>query len=212
MIRKGKEGVSLTILITAFDPFGGEPGNASAEVMARLTAPPGAALVTEIVPTSFSRAANAVVARMRALRPDAVLCLGEAAGRREITPERVAVNRIDARIPDNDGCQPTGVPVIPGAPDALCSTLPLRRMEEAIRSAGVPVSLSDSAGSFVCNALMFAVLYEAKTALPDRPVGFLHVPCLPEQGISRGLPSMGLSEAVRGVQAAVNALAASEPE
>ena len=197
----------MKILITAFDPFGGEPVNASAEVTARLTAPPGCLLLTETLPTSFDRAAPAVIARIAATSPDAVVCLGEAAGRREITPERVAINLVDARIPDNDGVCPKDRPVVEGGPAAYFSTLPLRRMEEAIRAAGVPAALSATAGTFVCNALMYEVLHYAARFWPDRPAGFLHVPCLPEQGARRGCPSLPLPDAVRGVQAAVNALA-----
>ncbi len=197
----------MRVLITAFDAFGGERINAVEEILKGLKeVPKGVEVIPLSVPTVFGRSVRVVTDAIDAACPDAVLCLGQAAGRGEITPERIAVNLMDARIPDNEGNQPQDEPIVPNGPAAYFSTLPLRRMEEALKGAGLPASLSNTAGTFVCNRLMYGVLH----ALADRPAipaGFVHFPCLPEQAEGRGLPSMPLDDMVRGLETILAVLA-----
>ena len=139
--------------------------------------------------------------------PDAVLCLGQAGGRAAITPERVAINVDDARIPDNAGEQPVDRPTVPGGPAAYFATLPVKAMAEAIRAAGVAAEVSNTAGTFVCNHLMYAVLHLLAERYPGVRAGFMHVPFVPEQtGDKPGQPSMPLADMVRGLTAAVGAI------
>lgn len=155
----------------------------------------------------FGRAIDVVTAAVDAQRPDAVVCIGQAGGRAGITPERVAINVDDAAIPDNAGQQPPGRPVVADAPPACFSTLPVKAMVRAIADAGLPASLSNSAGTFVCNHLMFGVLHHLAVAGSPARVGFIHVPSLPEQVIDRpGVPAMVASDITRGLEAAIRAI------
>ena len=200
----------MKILLTAFEPFGGEPVNPAWEAVQRARAPEGVELVRLQVPTVFAEAGDLVCAAMERERPDLVLCVGQAAGRAALTPERVAINMMDASIPDNAGAQPQEEPIVPGGPAAYFATLPVKRIAAAIQAAGVPAAVSNSAGTFVCNALLYRVLHEAERCAPGLRAGFLHVPCLPEQaermGKDRELPSLPLEQIVRGLEAAIGAL------
>lgn len=200
----------MKILLTAFEAFGGESINPTQEALKLLPDSIGGAEILRMtVPVTFSGAAEPVLAAIDCERPDAVLCLGQAGGRAGLTPERVAINIDDARIPDNAGAQPADEPIAAGAPAAYFATLPIKAMTEAIRAAGVPASVSDSAGTFVCNHLMYAVLrHIAEAGLPIR-AGFMHVPFLPEQTAARpDTPSLPMDELVRGITSAVEAIAA----
>ncbi|MBR5094051.1 MAG: pyroglutamyl-peptidase I [Oscillospiraceae bacterium] len=201
----------MKILITAFDPFGGEPVNPAWEAVRRLEPPAGAELRRLQLPTVFGLSGDLVCAAMERERPDVLLCVGQAAGRAAITPERVAINVMDAAIPDNAGAQPREEPVVPGGPAAYFSTLPVKALAAAVAAAGAPAEVSNSAGTFVCNALFYRALHAIATgALPVR-AGFVHVPCLPEQAErmkkDRPLPAMALDDIVRGLQAGVEFLA-----
>ena len=157
------------------------------------------------MPTVFGLAGDTVWEAIARERPDAVLCVGQASGRAALTPERAALNLRDASIPDNAGNRPVDEPVVPGGPAAYFTTLPVREMAEAIRRAGLPAAISSSAGTFVCNDLLYTLLYRIeREGLPIR-CGFLHVPCLPEQA-AEGTPSLPLEDTVRGLAAAVAAL------
>ncbi|MBE7210268.1 MAG: pyroglutamyl-peptidase I [Gluconacetobacter diazotrophicus] len=202
------------VLLTGFEPFGGLAANPSAVVCAAVAAapPPGLSVRGAILPTAFDRAAAVLHALLDAGSSDggafdAVLLLGLAGGRRGLTVERVAINLRDARIPDNDGHQPIDQPCIAGAPTAHLSTLPVKRMAAAIRAAGLEAAVSHSAGTFVCNHVLFTVLHRA-AALPTpipRPLGaFLHLPFLPDQAGDE--PSLPLDDQLRGVRAALAAL------
>ena len=198
----------MKILVTGFEPFGGEDINPSWEAVRQLRAPEGTELVRLRLPVVFREAGELLAAALRREQPDLVLCIGQAAGRAAITPERLGVNLMDAAIPDNTGFQPREEPVIPGAPAAFFARLPVKELAEAIRAAGVPAQVSNSAGLFVCNALLYRLLYEMETGYPHMRGGFLHVPCLPEQaarlGKEKPLPSLELSRIVRGLQAALD--------
>ena len=162
----------------------------------------------------FGESGDLVCAAMERERPDLVLCVGQAAGRPAITPERVGINLMDASIPDNAGAQPQEQPVIPGGPAAYFSTLPVKALAEAILDAGVPAAVSNSAGTFVCNQLLYRVLDAIERRYPGMRGGFIHVPCLPEQarrlGKEKTIPSLELEEIVKGLEAALEYLAKQE--
>ena len=198
----------MKILLTGFDPFGGESINPAWEAVKRVKAPAGAELIRLEVPTVFGRSITTVLTSMRLHRPDVVVCVGQAAGRSEITPERVAINIADASIPDNEGNRPCDTPIYPDGENACFSTLPVKAMVEAIKAAGLPASLSNTAGTFVCNQLMYGLLYHISREFPGMGGGFIHVPCIPEQAarIEKPVPSLPLPEIVRGLEAALSAL------
>ena len=198
----------MKILLTAFEPFGGEAVNAALEAVKRIEAPEGVELLKLTVPTVFSLAGERVGEAVRRERPDAVLCVGQAAGRRAVTPERVAINLRDAASPDNAGNCPREEPVEPEGPSAYFSTLPVRAMAEAIRAKGIEAEVSNTAGTFVCNDLMYTLLHTLAREGAGRRGGFIHVPCLPEQAAMRGTPSMPLGETVKALEAALEALRA----
>lgn len=198
------------VLVTSFEPFGGSPVNPTMRIAELLQAMPTAhgarAFATLPVVTGISAGSawSTLVPLLDALAPDAVVALGERAKADAITFERVAVNLRDARIADNAGTQLVDMPVVDGAPDGRFSTLPSRAMRAACEAAGVPATLSLSAGSFLCNELMFRLLERGAPAT----TGFIHVPQLPEQALTRGGPSMDATTSARGVHAALEILAA----
>ena len=192
------------LLITGFDPFGGESINPAWEAVSRLPAAIGNYRLTKLqIPTVFGRAAERVLAAASEDRPDVILCVGQAGGREALTPERIAVNCMDARIPDNAGNQPREMPVIPGGPDGIFATVPVRAMAEAIAAAGLPGRVSNTAGTFVCNDTLYRILHHYANT-PVR-VGFIHVPHLPEQA-KEGGASMPLADMIRGLSAAIGVL------
>lgn len=166
-----------TLLVTAFGPFGDHADNPSAQAVERLAeqwVPPlGTCLVTAVLPVSFARATAQLASLIGERRPAVVLSVGLAAGRGWIGLERVAVNLVDARIPDVDDAQPVDEPVLPGEPLARLTTLPVKASLAALRTAGLPAELSLSAGTYVCNAVMYAGLSHAGDGVP---AGFVHVP------------------------------------
>ncbi len=198
----------MKLLLTAFEPFGGEAVNPAEEAMGRMPDRVGDVEIVKLaVPVTFAGCLAPVAEAIEREAPDAVLCLGQAGGRAAITPERVAVNVDDARIPDNAGEQPVDRPAVPGGPAAYFATLPVKAMAEAIRAAGVAAEVSNTAGTFVCNHLMYAVLHLLAERYPGVWAGFMHVPFVPEQtGDKPGQPSMPLADMVRGLTAAVGAI------
>lgn len=202
----------MKILVTAFEPFGGENVNPAQEAVRLMCAPAGVTLIRLSVPTVFRRCLDPVRAAMRTQRPDAVLCVGQAGGRAALTPERVAINLDDARIPDNDGECPADAPVRAGGPVAYFATLPVKAMVRAIHEAGLPAALSCSAGTFVCNHLMYGVLDTIAREYPAMIGGFIHVPFLPQQAAAHdGAPSLPLTDMIRGLEAALGAIAQTRP-
>lgn len=198
----------MKLLLTAFDPFGGESVNPAQRAVSLVGEFSGIEIVKLTVPTVFGEASRIAIEALRRERPDAVLCIGQADGRAAVTPERVAINLMDARIPDNAENQPADEPVVLGAPDAYFSTLPIKKMVEAIRERGIPAEVSNTAGTFVCNALMYSVLHALKTEFPNSIGGFMHVPFIPEQAANKGanVPSMNLNDIVSAIEAAVVAI------
>ncbi len=202
----------MRILLTAFTPFGGETVNPALQAVELLPGSiEGIELMKLTVPTVFGKAAEAVAESMRSLKPQAVVCVGQAGGRKAITPERVAINMEDADIPDNEGNQPCDKPVIPGGPAAYFATLPNKAMVQAIQDAGLPAAISNTAGTFVCNHLMYSVLHLIKKEMTGTLGGFIHVPYLTEQAGKKPEPAFGmeLSDIVRGLHAALSAVAKS---
>lgn len=192
------------LLITGFDPFGGETVNPSWEAVRRLPDAVNNYRLTRLqIPTLFGKAAEAVLAAAEQDVPDVILCVGQAGGRSAVTPERVAINLNDARIPDNGGYQPTEAPIAPSGPDGIFSTVPVSAMAAAIRDAGLPGAVSLSAGAFVCNDTLYRLLLHY--AGSETQVGFIHVPFLPDQA-GESVPSMDLEQIVLALEAAISAL------
>ena len=196
------------LLLTAFTPFDGERINPALEAVKLLKDKiENVEIVKFEVPTVFGKSIQLVFDAIDKEKPDFVLSIGQAGGRAEITPERVAINLNDARIPDNEGNQPIDEPIFPDGENAYFSTLPVKAMVEAIREEGIPSSLSNSAGTFVCNHLMYGVLYYLNKR-PGMKAGFIHVPYIPEQvKDKKEMPALELSEIVRGLEAAITAIA-----
>ena len=198
----------MKLLLTAFTPFDGERINPALEAVKLVKDRIGNLLIVKLeVPTVFGMSIDTVREAIEREKPDFVLSIGQAGGRAEICPERVAINLDDARIPDNEGNQPIDEPIFPDGENAYFSTLPVKAMVEAIRKEGLPSSLSNSAGTYVCNHLMYGVLYY----LDKRPVikaGFIHVPYIPEQTKNKKeMPALELSEIVIGLEEAITAIA-----
>lgn len=188
------------LLITGFDAFGKGTINPSWEAVKRLPDSIGDFELCKLeIPTVFGIAAEKVMEAAREFNPDVILCVGQAGGRDAVTPERIAVNIRDAKIPDNTGNQPVGQFVAEDGPAAYFSTVPVMAMAQAIREAGIPGAVSNSAGAFVCNDTLYCLLHHC--AGTDVKVGFIHVPWLPEQGI----PSLPLERTVAALEAAIRA-------
>lgn len=199
----------MKILLTAFEPFGGESINPAQEAVKMVKDRVLGAEIVKLttVPVVFGRAVDAVLDAMKKEKPDVTLCIGQAGGRFGLTPERVAINMDDARIPDNDGNQPLDAPVFEDGAPAYFSNLPVKAMVKNIQAAGLPASLSNSAGTFVCNHLMYGVLYHIAKSFPGMRGGFMHVPFLHSQVLSRAnTPSLSNEDIVRGIEAALEAI------
>lgn len=189
------------LLITGFDPFGGAAVNPSWLAVQALPDNVGEWELCKLgIPTIFGKAAQSVLAAAEKFHPDAILCVGQAGGRDAVTPERIGVNIRDARICDNAGNQPCGEFVVPEGPAAYFSTVPVAAMAKAIRDAGIPATVSNSAGAFVCNDVLYSLLHHyAGTAVR---VGFIHVPYMPQQGE----PNLPLERITAALEAGILAL------
>ncbi|MCT3568018.1 pyroglutamyl-peptidase I [Levilactobacillus brevis] len=198
----------MKLLITGFDPFGGEQTNPAIEAVKRL--PPviaGATVVPLEIPTVFGTCAEVVRQAIITEQPDVVLSVGQAGGRSALTPELIAINLDDGRIPDNAGFQPVDQPIQPNGPAAYFTQLPVKAMAQAIRQAGLPSHVSTTAGTYVCNHIMYEVQHLRATEFPQLQAGFIHIPFLPEQVVQRsGVPSLSLTDDVRGLTAAIRAI------
>ena len=191
----------MTILITGFEPFGGQSVNPSWEAVSALPERIGAYRLEKLrLPVEYGEAARRVLVKARELSPQVILCVGQAGGRDSVTPEVIGINLREASIEDNAGAAPAGTPIDPDGPDGIFSTLPVREMAAAIRARGIPSRLSYSAGAYVCNDLMYTLLNHFRGT--DTRVGFVHVPYIPAQG-SPCLPQEQLTQALA---AAIEAL------
>ena len=189
------------LLITGFEPFGGESINPSWEAVRLLPRFIGEYELHKLqIPTVFGLAAETVLGKAQEIQPDVIICVGQAGGRASVTPERVGINVRDARIADNAGASPKDEPIVPNGPDGYFSTLPIRAMVNAIAEAGLPGAVSNTAGTFVCNDLLYTLLHH----LQGTPVrcGFIHVPYLPQQGT----PNLALEDTAKALAAAISAL------
>ena len=203
----GRRATGKCVLVTGFEPFGGEDINPSWEICTALSRRIGGARIETLrVPTQFGLAIETVAGAIARLEPSVVLCLGQAGGRAAVSVERVAINVDDARIADNAGSQPVDEAIAPAGPAAYFSTLPIKAMVAAMREAGVPAQVSNTAGTFVCNHLLYGVLHLLAAGSRRARAGFVHVPWLDSQAVRRpGEPAMALATMVRGVEAAIAA-------
>ncbi len=192
----------LKILLTAFDPFGGEEANASLQCLEGIQRY-DIELIKLVVPTSFERSVEAVSNAIINHRPDGVILMGQASGRPVITVERVAINLDDASIMDNDDNKPVDKPIGENTPAAYFSTLPVKNIVKRMHSYGVPASLSYSAGTFVCNHLMYGVLHLLSGIAPNTPAGFIHLPITPQQA-KGNTPSMSTETCIKGINGAID--------
>ena len=198
----------MKILVTGFDPFGGEKVNPALEAVKSLPSViHGAEIRWVEIPTVFYQSAEILETEIVRYQPDVVLCIGQAGGRAGLTPERVAINQDDARIPDNQGNQPIDTPIRLDGEAAYFSTLPIKAMVQAINEVGLPATVSNTAGTFVCNHLMYQALYLADKKFPNMRAGFMHIPYMTEQVVNKpNTASMCLRDIVRGIEAAIGAI------
>ena len=182
------------LLITGFDPFGGESINPAWEAVKLLPNQIGEFQLHKLeIPTVFGRAAQLAIDAAAEVQPDIILCIGQAGGRAAVTPERIGVNIRDAKIPDNAGNVPKGQRIVPDGPAAYFATVDVMTMAEAAATLGLPAVVSNSAGAFVCNDVLYSLLHHFNGTATR--VGFIHVPWLPEQG-SPSLPLAQTAEAL----------------
>ena len=190
----------MKILLTGFDPFDREKVNPAFEAVKLLPDTiAGAQIVKLEVPTQFVRASEALEAAMAEHKPDVVICVGQAGGRAAITPEKVAINLMDGRIPDNAGYQPVDVPIRADGPAAYFATLPVKAMVQRMQDAGIPAAVSYTAGTYVCNHLYYTLLSQ------NRRGCFIHVPYSAEQAEGTDRPCLEIAQMTRGILAAIEA-------
>lgn len=195
----------MKVLVTGFDPFAGEAVNPSMEVLKGLADQIDGAQIERLeLPTVFGQSAQVLAEGMERIQPDLLISLGQAGGRTGLSLERVAINVDDARIPDNAGQQPIDQAIQEGGPAAYFSTLPIKAMVKAIHQVGLPAWVSNSAGTFVCNHLMYQALYLVDQAYPGVRAGFIHVPYLMDQVVDKPCQAaMSLADMVKGLEAAI---------
>jgi pyroglutamyl-peptidase len=198
----------MKLLLTAFDPFGGETINPALEAVKLVSEQLDTVTVIKLeIPTVFHKSLDILTEAIHTHQPDAVLCVGQAGGRPAITPERVAINIDDAGIPDNDGNQPIDQTIFADGAPAYFATLPIKAMVARIREQGIPAKISNTAGTFVCNHLMYGLLYTLDKYYPQTKGGFVHVPFIPSQLNGRPLPAMDLEDIVQGLECSILAIA-----
>ncbi len=191
----------MTVLITGFEPFGGESINPSWLTVHQLSGQRilGHEIVGACLPTAFDASLAQLAGLIEQYRPDLVIALGQAGGRSGISLERIAINIDDARIPDNHGAQPIDQPVIEGAPAAYFSSLPIKAMLKQLHAADLPAEVSNSAGTYVCNHVFYGLMHLCQF-YPNMRAGFVHIPYVLEQAIAHpGAPGMALNDIVRAL-------------
>ncbi|KAF1297608.1 pyroglutamyl-peptidase I [Enterococcus sp. JM4C] len=198
----------MKILVTGFDPFGGETTNPALEAVKGLpTTINGAEIIKLEIPTVFNKSAEVTKKAILAHNPDVVLSIGQAGGRFTVTPERVAINLDDARIADNEGNQPIDQPIQIDGAAAYFTQLPVKAMVQAIKEAGLPAALSNSAGTFVCNHIMYQVQYMIANEFPEMKGGFIHVPFIASQVVDKpSSPFMSLTDIIASLEKAIEAI------
>ena len=190
------------VLLTGFEPFGTATSNPSAEIVKQIN---GDNIVTAILPVAYAGSAERLLELIAEHNPNVVICLGQAEGRTQITPEKIAINLDDARLPDNAGVQRSDIKILDDGPDAYFTTLPIKEMVDAAKAAGVPASVSLSAGAFLCNHVFYVA--QNKFAGSNVRSGFVHVPLMDSQAPEfPGLPTMPLDQMVTAVRAMLEVL------
>lgn len=198
----------MKVLVTGFDPFGGEKVNPAFEAVKLMKDEiAGAEIIKLEIPTVFKKSADEVEKAIEQHKPDIVINVGQAGGRACMTVEKVAINLADARIPDNDGYQPCDEPIRPDGDTAYFATVPIKAMVENMRKNGIPAHISYSAGTYVCNSIMYNVLYLAAKKYPNIKAGFIHVPFAASQAVDKGasMPFMSLDMIAKALEYAVQA-------
>lgn len=204
----------MKILVTGFDPFGGEKINPAIESVKRL---PDKILDAEIIkleiPTVIGKSVDKIREKIKEVEPDVVLSIGQAGGRPDITVERVGINCDDCRIKDNEGNQPIDEKVVEDGPAAYFATIPIKAMVEHIKEGKIPASVSNTAGTFICNHVLYGVCHIKATEYPNMRTGFIHIPFLPEQVTDKkNMPSMALETIVKGLELAIEAIITNEED
>lgn len=198
----------MKILITAFEPFGGEKVNPALEAMKLLPDKIGEAQILKLeLPTVFKKSIEKVWQHIDEYEPDIVISLGQAGGRACISIERVAINIDDTTMADNEGNMPVDQPIFKDGENAYFSNLPIKNMVEDIKKAGIPANISNTAGTYVCNHVMYGILYKIHKEKLDIKAGFIHVPFIPEQVVNKPeRASMSLENIVKAVEIACKVL------
>jgi pyroglutamyl-peptidase len=197
----------MKVLVTGFDPFGGESVNPALEAVKKLPATiSGAEIIKLEIPTVFRESLKKIEENIEKHKPDIVICIGQAGGRYGITPERVGINIDDARIEDNKGNQPIDLPIFEDGENAYFSTLPIKAMVKELQEAGIPSSVSNTAGTFVCNHVMYGLMYMIDKKFPNVRGGFIHIPYMTSQVAKKpNTPSMSLDEIAKGLEICLKA-------
>ena len=196
----------MKILLTGFEPFGQESLNPSWEAVAEV---PDYFENSEVIkvrlPVSFKKATEMLEQAVIMYRPDVALCVGQAGGRFEINIERVAINLADSSKADNDGYCPVDTPLRTDAPDAYFSNLPVKQLVEAVRKAGIPAVVSNSAGAYVCNSVFYTAMHLVHTRHPSMKAGFIHIPYMPCQAVEKTKqPTMAKETVVQALEAIIH--------
>ena len=198
----------MKILLTGFDPFGGEPINPAIESVKRVKDEiNGATIIKLEIPTVYRKSIEAIDQAIQEHQPDVVLSIGQAGGRFNLTPERVGINIDDFRIPDNEGNQPVDQKIFEDGEPAYFSNLPIKAMVKNMIDNGIPAAVSNTAGTFVCNHVLYGNLYLIATKYPNIKGGFMHIPYMTEQVLDKAnTPAMSLDEIVKGIEYAIEAI------
>jgi pyroglutamyl-peptidase len=202
--------ISGKILVTGFEPFGGETINPALEAVCKLQGKRIAnrEIVAKSLPVVKNSSIEILIEHIKTIAPEVIIAVGQAGARNDISIERVAINMDDFRIPDNAGNQPVDEPIVPGGPTAYWSTLPSKAIVENLREGKIPASISNTAGTYVCNHLFYGLMHFLAEEGNIRRGGFVHIPYLPEQAARiTAVPSMSLDTVVRGLELAIEAAA-----
>ncbi len=201
----------MKILLTGFEPFDSSPINPSEQIVRALgdESIPDVKLETAVLPVDLARGPAVLLQAVAAVQPEAIICLGQASRRAAISIERVAVNLLDFRIPDNAGNQVEDQAIIEDGPAAYFTTLPVRGIIETIKEQGIPAELSLSAGAYLCNQVTYILLHHLQSQDLNNPAGFIHLPALPEQAaqMKGSVPSMSLETMIQGIRIALQVVA-----
>lgn len=202
-----EEDITMKVLVTGFEPFNHEKINSSWEAVKLLPDTiAGAEVVKLEIPVVAYKSIEAVHDKMVELQPDIIISTGLADGRVNVTPERVAINITDARMPDNEGNQPVDVPIFEDGETAYFSNLPVKAMVKAMKDAGYPAVLSNTAGTYICNHTMYGILYYIHKEFPNARGGFIHVPLAPSMAVDKpSMASMAISDIAGALEAGIRA-------